>query len=82
MFFGTYNHTIDAKGRTSLPARLREALAAAGEPRIALLRNPHSRSILALPQSVWTQLTRSVMTTSPFDALTQRSVLKFVASAH
>ena len=82
MFFGTYNHTIDAKGRTSLPARLREALAAANEPRIVLMRNSHSRSLLALPQSQWAQLAKAVAAASPFDALMQRNVLRFVASAH
>ncbi len=82
MFFGTYNHTIDAKGRTSLPVKLREALAAAGEPRIVLLRNSHSRSLLALPLSQWTELARRVSAASPFDAAMQRNVLKYVASAH
>jgi len=82
VFFGTYNHTIDAKGRTSLPVKLRDALAAAGEPRIALLRNPHSRSLLALPQSKWTELARRVSGASPFDAAMQRNIVKYVASAH
>jgi MraZ protein len=34
MFRGRYDHTIDAKGRTSVPARYRDVLAAAGERRI------------------------------------------------
>ena len=82
MFFGTYNHTIDGKGRTSLPVKLREALAAANEPRIVLLRNSHSRSLLALPQSQWTELAKKVTAASPFDALMQKNVLRLVASAH
>ena len=82
MFFGTYNHTIDGKGRTSLPVKLREALAAANEPRIVLMRNSHSRSLLALPQSQWAQLAKTVAAASPFDALMQRNVMRFVASAH
>ncbi len=81
MFFGTYNHTIDGKGRTSLPARLRDALASAGEPRIVLMRNPHSRSLLALPQSMWSELSRKVTAASPFDAPSQRNVLRYVASS-
>jgi MraZ protein len=36
MFRGRYEHTIDAKGRTSLPVRYREALASMGERRIVL----------------------------------------------
>ena len=36
MFRGRYEHTIDAKGRTSVPARYRDALSAAGERRIVL----------------------------------------------
>jgi MraZ protein len=36
MFRGRYEHTIDAKGRTSVPARYRDVLAAAGETRIVV----------------------------------------------
>jgi MraZ protein len=82
VFFGTFNHAIDAKGRTSLPARFREALAAAGEPRIVLMQYPHWRAIAALPQSVWNELVKKVMAASPLDARFQRNVLRFVSSAH
>jgi MraZ protein len=82
VYFGNFNHTIDAKGRTSLPAKLREALAAAGEPRIVLMQYPHWRAVLALPQSVWTELTKKVMESSPMDVRWQRTILKFVSTAH
>ena len=36
MFRGRYEHTIDAKGRTSLPARYRDVLSSIGERRIIL----------------------------------------------
>ena len=81
MFFGTYHHAIDAKGRTSLPAKFRESLAAAGEPRIVLMQYPHWRAIAALPQSVWSELVKKVMAASPLDAKFQRNVLRFVSSA-
>ncbi len=82
MFFGTFNHAIDAKGRTSLPAKFRESLAAAGEPRIVLMQYPHWRALMALPQSVWNELVKKVMAASPLDARFQRNVLRFVSSAH
>jgi MraZ protein len=82
VFFGTFNHAIDAKGRTSLPAKFRESLAAAGEPRIVLMQYPHWRALLALPQSVWNELVKKVMAASPLDARWQRNVLRFVSSAH
>ncbi len=36
MFRGQYDHTIDAKGRTSVPARYRDVLDARGDRRIVL----------------------------------------------
>ncbi len=36
MFKGRFEHTVDEKGRTSLPARYRERLADAGESRIVI----------------------------------------------
>ena len=82
MFFGAFNHTIDAKGRTSLPAKFREALASAGEPRIVLVQFPHWRSVMAMPQSVWSELTKQVMGASPLDRRMQLTILKFVSTAH
>jgi MraZ protein len=82
VFFGTFTHTIDAKGRTALPARLRDALAAAGEPRIVLMRNPNARSILALPQSAWSRAAENVTAASPFDPVASWNNLKFFSSSH
>ena len=36
MFRGRYEHAIDGKGRTSLPSRFREVLAASGDERLVL----------------------------------------------
>jgi MraZ protein len=82
VYFGTFQHTIDAKGRTSLPARFREALAASGEPRVALIRYPHWKAIQALPNAVWNELKQRVLGVSPLDARAQRNILRFVSTAH
>ncbi len=82
MFFGTFHHAVDAKGRTSLPARFREALAAAGEAKLALTQYPHWRAVQALPHSVWKELERRVLEASPLDARAQRNILRFYSTAH
>ena len=81
VFFGTFQHTIDAKGRTSLPAKFREALASAGEPKIVLIRYPHWKAVSALPHSVWNDLRQRLVAASPLDPRAQRTILKFFSSA-
>lgn len=82
MFFGAFTHTIDAKGRTALPAKLREALAADGEPKLTLVRNQNSRSILCLPPAIWVRVLAKVKDVSPFAGVANQNVLKLVATAH
>jgi MraZ protein len=81
VFFGTFQHAIDAKGRTSLPSKLRELLAAAGEAKIVLIRYPHWRSVQVLPLSVWKELAEKVMASSPLDLRAQRDILRFYSTA-
>ena len=82
MFFGNFQHAIDAKGRTSLPVKFRDALSAAGESRIVLTQYPHWRAVQAMPHTVWKELEAKVLATSPLDARAQRNVLRFYSSAH
>jgi MraZ protein len=82
VFFGAFTHTIDAKGRTALPAKLREALAAEGEPRLTLVRNQNSRSVLCLPPALWARVLAKVSNVSPFAGAANRNVLKLAATAH
>jgi len=81
VFYGTFHHAIDAKGRTSLPARFREALAAAGEPKVFLIQAPGMKALRALPLSEWKKLEERVLRASPFDLRVQRNILRFVSSA-
>ncbi len=81
MFYGTFQHAIDAKGRTSLPARFREALASAGEPKVFLIQAPGLKALRALPHSQWKKLEERVLQISPFDLKAQRNILRFVSTA-
>ncbi len=77
MFFGSYTHTIDSKGRTALPAKLREALAVDGDPKIMLVRNQESRSLICLPPSLAARLRARMAAISPFDRRAVANMLQW-----
>ena len=52
MFRGQFEHSIDAKGRTSLPARFREILAARGSERLVITADVEP-CLLAFPLDHW-----------------------------
>ena len=54
MFHGRFPHTIDGKGRLSIPARFREALAAREERTVYLLESDDY--LTAFPPHEWQQL--------------------------
>ena len=81
MFSGVFQHSIDAKGRTSLPARFREALAAAGEPKVFLIQAAGMKALRALPLSEWKKLEERVLKVSPFDQRGQKNILRYISSA-
>jgi MraZ protein len=55
MFLGSFEHSLDAKGRVSLPVRFREALSSNGEGRLVLTTNvdPGARCLVAYPNPQW-----------------------------
>ena len=55
MFRGRYEHTIDAKGRTSLPARYRDVLSSIGERRV-ILTSALDPCLVAYTTPEWTAL--------------------------
>lgn len=52
MFRGQHEHAIDAKGRTSVPARFRDLLAATGESRIVVTAGIDP-CLVAYPMKEW-----------------------------
>src|SRR5690349_14786836 len=90
MFRGLHEHTIDAKGRTSLPLRLREALArgraaaaeegADGEERL-ILTTGIDRCLVAYPIAEWQAFEARLAGLSQFDPAVVQLKRIYVAGA-
>ncbi len=53
MFRGQFQHSVDAKGRISLPARFRDGLSACGEPRCIVTPAPFDPCLHVYPLRAW-----------------------------
>ena len=53
MFRGQFVHTIDQKGRISLPARFREALERSGDARLVVTKAPFEPCLHLYPYRAW-----------------------------
>jgi MraZ protein len=80
MFRGRYEHTIDAKGRTSLPARYRDALAAAGERRI-VLTSALDPCLVAYTMPEWAAFEDRLAKLPQFDRAVQKLKRIYVSGA-
>ena len=67
MFSGVFQHSIDAKGRTSLPARFRELLSAQGADKLFITPDLIDPCLVAFAPSAWQQLAEKVAAKSMFD---------------
>lgn len=56
MFLGEYTHSLDAKGRLTIPAKYRNELAVG----MVVTRNPVDNCLLLFPQGEWEQLAAKV----------------------
>src|SRR5713226_8960331 len=74
-FTGVYQHQIAAKGRTSLPSRFREVLAAQGADKL------FDACLQAYAPAQWTAFTQKVAALSQFDPSVRLLVRSFVAPA-
>jgi MraZ protein len=80
MFRGRYEHTIDAKGRTSVPARYRDVLAAAGERRI-VLTSALDPCLVAYTGSEWSAFEERLAKLPQFDRAVQKLKRIYVSGA-
>ena len=60
MFRGHYEHSIDVKGRTSLPARFRDVLSAAGDMRLVVTPALFSSCLDVYPVRAWEEFEAKV----------------------
>lgn len=66
MFQGAASLSLDVKGRIAIPARHREALAAAANGRLIVTAHPH-RCLLLYPESAWEPIRDKVLAASSFN---------------
>lgn len=80
MFRGRYEHTIDAKGRTSLPARYRDTLAALGQRHI-ILTSGLDPCLVAYTMPEWTAFEDRLAKLPQFDRAVQKLRRIYVSGA-
>jgi len=56
MFLGEFSHTLDTKGRLTIPAKFRERLDAG----LVVTRSPMDRCLLLFPMAEWEQIATKV----------------------
>ena len=80
-FTGVHQHSIDAKGRTSLPARFRELLSAQGGDKLIVTTHILSDCLVAFTPAGWEALTAAVARLPMFDETTMHLTRTFIAPA-
>src|SRR2546421_8220532 len=67
MFSGVFQHSIDAKGRTSLPAHFRELLSAQGAEKLFITPDLIDPCLVAFAPSAWERLAENGAAQSVFE---------------
>ena len=67
MFRGRYEHSIDAKGRTSVPSRFREVMVARGDSQLVVTTGLDT-CLVAYPMSEWLAFEQRLAELPQFDA--------------
>jgi MraZ protein len=60
MFRGQFSHTIDVKGRVSLPARFRDSMLAGGDGRFVLTPAPFDPCLHLYPMRAWEEFEQKI----------------------
>jgi MraZ protein len=81
MFRGQFVHTIDAKGRVSLPARFREAIVANGDARVIITPALSDPCLHLHPLADWMELEKKIADLPRFGQDTVRFRRMYVSAA-
>ena len=81
MFRGQFSHSVDAKGRVSLPARFRDVLVADGDARFVLTPAVFDPCLHLYPMKAWEEFERKVSELPSLDATAIRFRRMYVSAA-
>ena len=83
MFRGTFEHTIDEKGRVSVPARFREILQSTNDDRLVITNFMFNavRCLDVYPHAAWLELEQRLLAKPRFDPNVLRFQNYYFASA-
>lgn len=81
MFRGQFQHSVDAKGRISLPARFRELLTANGGPSFVLTPAPFDPCLHLYPMRAWEEFEQKVSELPSMDPQVVRFRRLYVSAA-
>jgi MraZ protein len=73
VFLGEFDHTLDGKGRLTIPAKFRDQLA----PGLVVTRSPLDRCLLVMPQTKWEEVAAKISAlplADPRSALLRRAI--------
>ena len=84
MFRGSFEHTLDAKGRLSLPSKFRDVLAGKGDSRLILTHftMAGARCLDVYPMDAWQQLEEKVQSRPRFEEEVLRFETFYLGPAH
>lgn len=81
MFRGHFEHSIDSKGRISVPARFRETILADGDPRLVLTPSPADPCLHLHRYADWLEFEKSVAVLPRFEKRIARFRRLYVSAA-
>ncbi|HOX42608.1 MAG TPA: division/cell wall cluster transcriptional repressor MraZ [Myxococcota bacterium] len=81
MFNGRYEHTIDSKGRVSIPSRFREVLSARYRDERLIVTSFNEPCLMAFPPAEWQALEQKVRALPRFDPKVMQFKRLFISGA-